>query len=71
MSYEDYDEEYSIFHIQITPWVRKACNMNLNKSQTRLVIRFGEDLPHDMTVVTYGKHFSLFHIDHSKNVFLQ
>ena len=71
MSYEDYDGGYSIFRIQISPGVRKGYNMNLNKSQTRLVIRFGKDLPHNVTVVTYGKHFSSFYMDHSKNVFLQ
>ena len=71
MTYEDYNGGYSLFRIQISPGVRKVYNVNLNKSQTRLVIRFGEDLPHNVTVVTYRKHFSSFHIDHSENVFLQ
>ena len=58
VTYEGFDGGYSLFRIQISPGVRKAYNMNLNKSQTRLVIRFSMDLPHNVTVVTHGKHFS-------------
>ena len=70
ITYEEFSGGYSVFRICISSGIRRMYNMNTRKSQTRMIIRFRNDLKQNVTCITYAKFHSTFKIDHSKNIYL-
>lgn len=70
IKYSDFDGGYSIFRICCGPDLRRSYSLALVKSQTRLKFRFKEDLKQNVTIITYGRYFSSFRCDKSRNIYL-
>ena len=70
IDYTDYDGGYTIFRLQVKPDVRRAFNLSTIKSQTRLKVRFRNELPHNVTAIIYGRYHTTFSLDASRNVYL-
>lgn len=70
IEYGDFDGGYSIFRIVCGPELRRSYSLALVKSQTRLKFRFKEDLKQNTTIITYGRYFSSFRLDRTRNIYL-